>query len=140
MIQGRKRVRKEGSPHGEIFDVLLFFNYGASDGGQEISSITHLGIGRTTRQDDKDGQCKGTFGCHSFGLNSDPASAVSHASDNSSAGLPRLPLDFRCMICRLPWMNELPLDFRSSTSPASAPLPLPLLFRDPVNISFLLFT
>jgi hypothetical protein len=39
--------------------------------------------------------CKGTFGCHFFGLNSDPASAISCAS----AGL---PVDFRrCRLLRV---------------------------------------
>jgi len=81
----------------------------------------------------QDRDCKGTFGCHSFGLNSDPASAISCASDE-------LPLDFRRTTRRQLQLDVLPLDSHSSANLASAPLPLPLLFRDPVNISCLLFT
>ena len=84
--------------------------------------------------------CKGTFGCHSFGLNSDPASAISCASDELPLDFHRLPLDFRRMTRRQPQLDVLPLDSHSSANLASAPLPLPLLFRDPVNISCLLFT
>jgi hypothetical protein len=40
----------------------------------------------------KQAECKGTFGGHSFGLNSDPASAISCASAGLPADFRRLPL------------------------------------------------
>jgi hypothetical protein len=56
--------------------------------------------------------CKGTFGCHSFGLNSDPASAISCASAVGCFG--SFPL--------LPQLDVASAGFHSSTNLASAPL------------------
>ena len=69
--------------------------------------------------------CKGTFGCHSFGLNSDPASAISCASDKLPLDFRRLPLDFRHTTRRQPQLDVLPLNSHSSANLASAPLPRP---------------